>query len=106
MGLFVSTAATLLGAMKVNIIHRIASQEDLGSKLEKLISNVNEMQTAVSTLNSAVSTLHTRLAAAMSVTGIAVSGVFSALDGTGFSSAGAANSTVKLTLGAISNFSD
>jgi len=106
MPLYASTLATLLGAMKFNSVHRIAAQEDVGAKLEKIISNINQMQTTISTLNSAVSVIHLRLAAAMSVTAIAVSGVFSALDGTGFSSAGAVNSTTYLTLGAISNFSD
>jgi len=106
MPLYVSTLATLFGAMKLNSVHRIAAQEDLGAKLEQLISNVNQMQTVISQLNSAVSVIHLRLAAAMSATNIAISGVFSALDGTGFSSAGAVASTTYLTLGAVSNFSD
>lgn len=88
------TSATLRGAVDLNRMHRAAGQEDLGYKLEFIISNLNEMQTSVSALNTSVSQVNIALqSAADSVCGFA----FSNFSAAGFS-------TVVLTLSAISNF--
>lgn len=53
------TSATLAGARDVNRTHRAMAQDDVGLKLERLISAVSILQSAVSAINvlqSAVST--------------------------------------------------
>ena len=100
------TSATLAGARDFSRIHRVAAQEDTGFKLERIISACNEMQASVSLLNTAVSNINAALLSGMTATGIAVSGVFSALSGAGsFTSTGATvTRTVLLVVSAISNF--
>lgn len=49
------TSAALTGAQELNAMHLKAKQEDLGFKIEKLISAVNEIQLHVSTLQVVVS---------------------------------------------------
>jgi hypothetical protein len=46
------TSAALQGALELNRVHRTAAQEDLGFKVEKLISSVNQLNTVVSDLIS------------------------------------------------------
>lgn len=47
------TSATRAGARNLNGMHRHAKQQDLGYKLEFLISAINALNTAVSALNLA-----------------------------------------------------
>lgn len=56
------TSATLQGAFDVSRMHRAAGQEDLGFKVEGLISNVNDVNSTVSTLIGAVSDINSALA--------------------------------------------
>ena len=49
------TSAALAGARDLNRIHRIAGQEDLGFKIERVISSVSVLNSAIQALNSAVS---------------------------------------------------
>jgi hypothetical protein len=49
------TSATLAGARNLNRAGRIFAQEDVGFKIERLISQVNLVITAVSALNAAIS---------------------------------------------------
>ena len=95
------TSASLTGAQELNRIHFKAAQEDLGNKIERLVSNINEMQTTVSTLNLAVSYLNVALAQ-----GIACAASFaSAFSTANFTSAAGSNTaTVALSLSAVSNF--
>ena len=100
------TSATLAGARDFSRIHRVAAQEDVGNRIQCLVSAVNEVQGSVSLLNTAVSNINTALLSGMTATGIAVSGVFSALSGAGsFTSTGATvTRTVLVVVSAGSNF--
>jgi hypothetical protein len=49
-----SSTATLAGARNLNRSSRMAAQEDLGGKVQLLISAVNLLQTALSTINTAL----------------------------------------------------
>jgi hypothetical protein len=83
-----STTATLTGARNLNRIHRVAAQEDLGSKVEKAISALNTLNTAVSLLNTLI------ISANLSAVG------FSAISGAG---AGVISAIVS-TAATLSNF--
>ena len=100
------TSATLAGGMTISRMNRQAAQEELGFKVERSISAINELQTTVSLLNVAVSNIHTALLSGMTTTGIGISGVFSALSGAGsFTSTGTTlTRTVALAVTAVSNF--
>lgn len=54
MALYMSSIATLIGAIGFNRTHRVAAQQDVGGKIERLISNINSLATIVSALNAAV----------------------------------------------------
>ena len=95
-----SSTAALTGAVNFNRVHRIAAQEDVGFKIEKLISSVNNLQSAVSFLNSAVSIIHQAIASAIAASQV------SALSAPGLVSGGATNSSLYLSVTAISNFTD
>ena len=85
------TSATLRGAVDVSRIHRAAGQEDLGFKVQSLISSVNLMQSALSSMNEAMGS------AAASMEGASLFSAFSAF--------GAVAGTVaQSALGDISNF--
>jgi hypothetical protein len=101
-----TTSATLTGARNVNKVSRTFAQDDVGGKLEKAISAINDLQSAVSTLNVAVSNIHIALLSGMTDTPIGVSGIFSALSGAGgFTSGGSTISTTgALSVTALSNF--
>lgn len=79
------TSATLAGARDLNRIHRAAGQEDLGFKVERLISAMNDMQSTVSLLNSSVSFLNSAVLESGGVSGPLIS-------------------TESLSIGALSNF--
>jgi len=100
------SSATLVGARNLNRVHRAVAQEDLGFKLEKALSAINDLQSAVSTINVAVSNIHTALLSGMNTTAIGVSGIFSALSGAGsFTSTGTTlTRTGALSVTALSNF--
>ena len=51
MALYLSSIATKIGAIGLNRMHRVAAQQDLGGKVERLISNVNELAALVSAHN-------------------------------------------------------
>jgi hypothetical protein len=84
------TSATLYGARDLNRMHRTAGQEDLGFKIERLISAVNQNALAVSYLNVAVAQM---AACAASFA--------SALSTANFTSAAASNTSA---VGGLSNF--
>lgn len=48
------TSATLQGAFELNRVHRVLAQEDVGYKLEVMISSMNQVNTVVSDLTSAL----------------------------------------------------
>lgn len=79
------TSATLAGARDLNRIHRAVGQEDLGFKIERAISALNDLQSSVSLLNSAVSLLNSAVVESGSVSGPLLS-------------------TESLELGSLSNF--
>lgn len=79
------TSATLVGAVNLNRMHRAAAQEDIGFKLERIISALSILQSAVSSINmlqSAVSQIHVALgSAAASMAGASLFSAFSAYVG-------------------------
>lgn len=79
------TSATLTGAARLNRIHRAAAQEDIGFKLERMISALSILQSAISSINtlqSAVSQIHVALgSAAASLAGASLFSAFSAYAG-------------------------
>lgn len=95
------TSATLTGAFELNSMHFKARQEDLGSKLEKVISNINDLNSTVSTIMVAVSNLNSALA----FMAACAASFASALSAGGLSSDVASITTLSpLSGGAISNF--
>jgi len=84
------TSATLVGAVEINRMHRQARENDLGFKIERLISAVNAV-------NSAVSSIHLALGSAAA--SLAGASLFSAFSGY----AGANPGTVS-TFALLSNF--
>jgi len=104
-----STASTLRGARDFNRIHRAAAQDDVGSKVAFLISqmnlaisNISNLVSTVSSINSAISTIHKAIASAIAASQV------SALSAPGLVSGGATMSGVFLStisaMSAISNF--
>lgn len=81
-----TTESTLVGASRISGISKSTAEQDLGYKLEVLISAVNLLSTDVSAIHLALQS------AAGSIAGASL---FSAFSGGGTA-----------TLGAISNFSD
>lgn len=107
MPLYASTLSTLFGGLKLNRIHRVASQEDLAGKIERVISNINELQTTVSRLNLAVCGINLRILSGMSETAAGASAAFSIFSAAStFTSTTIARPSILLTLSAVSNFSD
>jgi hypothetical protein len=92
MALYVSTIASLLGAVGINRIHRVAAQQDLGGKLERLISTINAINSAISTLTTVVSAHNTAF----------VSAANSGISFSAFSTSPSA--TIAVSLGTVSNF--
>ncbi len=86
------TSATLAGARDLNRVHRAAGQEDIGFKLEKIISSINALFSSVSALNTAVSALNAG----------AVSAAGSGVTWSAFSTA--PTSSIVLSITAMSNF--
>lgn len=102
-----SSQAALTGAIKFNRVHRIAAQEDVGFKLERLISQVNDMRSAISLVTSAVSFLNSAVIQINSAISAAVAA--SQVSGLSYAyfSATSFGSTATLSLTAtLSNFSD
>lgn len=101
------TSATLAGARNISRVHRAMAQDDVGLKLERLISAVSILQSAVSAINvlqSAVSQIHLALgSAATSLAGTSLFSAFSAF--TGGTSPGAVSTQATITAwSALSNF--
>ena len=95
------TSATLQGAFDMNSLHLRAKQEDLGFKLESLISNVNDLNSTVSTVMFSVSNLNSALA----FMAACAASFASALSAGGLSSDLVSMTTLSpLSGGAISNF--
>lgn len=85
------TSATLAGAVDVSRMHRAAGQEDLGSKVEKIISAINNLQSGMSSINESLGS------AAASMAGASMFSAFSAF--------GAVAGTTGLSAGGdLSNF--
>ena len=100
------TSATLAGARDFSRIHRVAAQEDIGAKCEKMISAINEVQGSMSNLNAAVSAINAGILSGMTATAAGTSAAFSVFSGIGgFTSAGTTvTRTVLLTVSSVSNF--
>ncbi len=79
------TSAALAGGMTVSRMNRQAAQEDVGFKMERLISALSILQSAVSSINvlqSAVCAIHIALgSAATSLAGTSLFSAFSAYNG-------------------------
>ena len=76
------TSATLEGAVDLNRMHRIAGQEDLGFKIQSLISSVNVLQSGMSAINEALGSAAASLAAASLFSAFSAFGAVAATDGT------------------------
>lgn len=95
------TSATKTGAIAVSRINRVFAQDDVGSKLEKLISTVNALNTAYSAVAAQVSLITSALAYMQACS----TSWGSALSATGISSNMASNTSLTVvSLGTISNF--
>ena len=73
------TSAATQGGMEVSRMHRVAAQNDLGFRVERLISAISILQSSVSMMNalgSAVCAINVALGSAAS--GIAGASLFSA----------------------------
>lgn len=101
------TSATLTGARDYSRTHRVAAQEDIGFKIERIISALSILQSglsAVNVLQSAVSQIHLVLgSAAASMAGASLFSAYSAF------SAGASPGAVSVQAtvtgwSALSNF--
>jgi len=102
------TSATLQGAVELNRIHLKAQQEDLGFRMERLISALSMVQSLVSAVNilqSAVSGIHLALgSAASSIAGASLFSVFSAYAGGGTNSGTVSAQATITAVSALSNF--
>jgi len=102
------SSATLTGARQISFGSRVSRQEDLGFKVERLISSINDMisvgianMSAIVRLNSAVTQTNTTVSSVIStISGIA--GNFSLVSGAGLSTLLVA--PVSTTLAVMSNF--
>ena len=101
------SSATLTGARDMNRLNRVAGQEDLGFKLERLISAMNTFLSVISAVNvlqSAVSQIHLALgSAAASMAGASQFSAFSAYAG-GTSPGTVSTQATITTVSALSNF--
>mgnify|MGYP001577331209 CR=1 FL=1 len=79
------TSAATAGGMNISRMHRAAAQEDLGFRVERLISAMSILQSSVSMLNalgSAVCAINIALgSAATSMAGTSLFSAFSAFNG-------------------------
>ena len=103
-----TTSATLVGAQRLNRIHRAAAQADLAVKLERMVSALSILQSALSAVNvlqSAVSQIHLALgSAAASMAGVSLFSAFQSY--AGGTSPGTVSTQATLTVwSALSNFS-
>ena len=101
------TSAALAGGANVSRIHRVAAQEDLGFKIERIISAISILQSGLSAINvlqSAVSQIHLVLgSAAASMAGASLFSAYSAFSAG--ASPGAVSVQATLTgWSALSNF--
>ena len=58
MATYIVTSATLTGAADLNRVHRTMAQDDVGGKMERMISNVNDMNSTVSVVISSVNDMN------------------------------------------------
>ena len=102
------TSATLTGAIRVSRMSMTTRQEDLGYKVERLISVVNDMQSsftnnasAVARLNSAILQTNATVSSIISTIS-AINGVFCNISAATLSSLPIA--TASVVLASLSNF--
>lgn len=74
------TSASLAGAVDVSRMHRAAGQEDLGFKIEKTISAVNDMQSSMKTNASAIALLESGVSALTSTISSIICNISAARD--------------------------
>ena len=104
---YAPTSATLAGARDLNRMHRTVAQDDLGYKLERLMSAFSvflSVVSAVNVLQSAVSQIHIALgSAATSMAGTSLWSAFSAYAAVA-SPGTVSTQTIITTVSAASNF--
>lgn len=102
----VRTSAALFGAWQVNSVHRVLAQEDVGAKLERLISALSVLQSAVSAINAlqtAVCAINNGLGSAAA--SLAGASLFSAWSGFGSTASAAGQTCAAITAwSSLSNF--
>lgn len=73
------TSATLYGARDFSRIHRVAAANDVGFKIERLISAVNILNTSVSLVTTALSSLNASGVSVSSLSGVAFASTFATM---------------------------